>query len=412
MTVMLAIRPTLIFPFFWVGLYAVNIFVYNFTSKPNQIYWCYVLVFFAYSTTSLWKKQLFIEALKPVVLYWIYLAAFYVVSNWELIPGSTARYLPFHSLEWLVIFAFFAVGYHLSLAHQLRVTVIMALMIALWTALELVLFPDLTRYGYGVLSMILLPFLLAYRRFLILTVVLLSMTVSNHMTPLIAGGAALLLYIISFYRFNVLLAVRQHLRWLVILLVCMVTTIPIFWARMEDTLGRFTMIGGTLAGADLVREYIIENSFKLLADSKGIGIGYMNFYVWSGLDTGYSAEARTGSAIEGFNIHNSFMTWGLEGGILVVLSLVLMSFFTYKKIHLIYKYDRRYGAALIGMIAAFFIFGMAHQLHMATQFWAFIGLVWGYSFRIQSDYFIAARKSVLLIHDTSITISSAQGRYK
>ena len=393
---MLAIRPASILGFLWVGLYAVYVYAYNFTIMPNQIFWSYVLIFFIYSAITLLKKKALFEALKPVVAYWIYLAAFYIVSYWELVPGTSVRHLPFHSLEWLVIFAFFAIGYQLSVVKQCRVYVVMAKLIVLWTALQFFLFPDVPRFGYGSLAMLLLPLLLAYRQFWTFALLLLFMFGSAHVTPLVAGGAASLVYLLVFYRFNLLEAVRQHLRLLVIFLFVMAAALPVLWAKVVNTLNRLMSIDGSLVGQDWLREYIIENSWRMLVETKGLGIGYMNFYAWSGLDTGYSHVTRTGSIIEGFNIHNTFMTWALEGGVLVILSVVFLGYLTSKRIRLIYKNDRKYGAVLVGMIAAFLVFAMAHQLHMLTQFWAFIGLVWGYSFRLQSECLITDSRTDLL----------------
>jgi hypothetical protein len=106
------------------------------------------------------------------------------------------------------------------------------------------------------------------------------------------------------------------------------------------------------------------------------------------------------------------MTWALEGGILVIMSVAFLVYLTSKRIRLIYKNDRKYGAVLVGMIAAFMVFGMAHQLHMLTQFWAFIGLVWGYSFQLQSKCLITDSRTNLLPAVLSTQSCKVRGSFK
>src|SRR5690606_6711377 len=83
---------------------------------------------------------------------------------------------------------------------------------------------------------------------------------------------------------------------------------------------------------DPLRVSIAEISRQLLWQSSGWGIGYMNFYAWYGMVTGYHAEGRTGAAIEGVNLHNSYMTWALEGGLPVCIVVGIMLWRTHRRV--------------------------------------------------------------------------------
>jgi len=85
-------------------------------------------------------------------------------------------------------------------------------------------------------------------------------------------------------------------------------TFPLMQPYLESTFKRILAANFTLVGSDVTRSYIVDRSWDLLAASNGLGIGYMNFYAWSGIDSDYAYETETGHVVEGFNLHNSFMT--------------------------------------------------------------------------------------------------------
>jgi len=66
----------------------------------------------------------------------------------------------------------------------------------------------------------------------------------------------------------------------------------------------------------------------------------------------------------------------------VILTVVFLFLFLLRRIRYIYSQDRQYGSAIVGIICAFFIFALSHQLHMAPQFWVVIGLVCGYAHQL------------------------------
>lgn len=368
---------------FSVGIYLIHVYAYGYSGYPNQIFWLYSLAFFFYSSSFLTSKPLLAEAIKLVLVHWLYILAFYIVSFWELIPGTTMRHLPFQSLDWLILVSFFVVGYYSPLKKYIDINIALGYIIIAYTIVQITIFPDLTRFGYGVQSMLLLPLFFAYRKYVIANLLLISMLASNHLTPLVSGVFGVLTFTMIMHKGNFIKLILKNIKLAMPIFISALIFVPILWDQISSTINRISISGVSLSGDDWVREYIILNSIELLKQTTLMGIGYMNFYAFSGHDTEYSFEERTGAIVEGFNLHNSFMTWGLEGGILVILAIILLGYLTIIRIKAIYNLDKCYGAYLFSVLSCFFIFGIAHQLHMAIQFWIYIGFIWGYSYRIR-----------------------------
>jgi hypothetical protein len=373
----LTVRLSTVLAVLWIGLFICHVYAFSYSMRPNQVFWAYALLVAAFSaTTAIRSKTAVLACSKLVALHWLYLLAFVIVSSWELIPGTTARHLPFISLDWALALLGFVVGYRLRSSQLVRVLVILAWLVVAYTIGQWIFTPGVTRFGYGPLSMLLLVVLVAYDRVLTTVLLGLAMAGANHVTPLAAGVAGVSFYFIVRYRGNVLRAVVEKRRFLFVALF-----LPLAMAfALERVLGTFNRF--RTLGDDTVREYIVHHSVAMIRESGLMGIGYMNFYAWSGLDTGYRGEARTGSDILGFNLHNSYMTWALEGGVLVTAVVLVLLLLTVKRLNVIYGSDGNLGAVLYSWLVVFGIFAMFHQLHMSIQFWTVIGLIWGVHARL------------------------------
>lgn len=361
----------------WIGLYACHVYAYSYSGLPNQIFWLYVLLFAAFATAVVLirSKTALATAVELVSLQLLYIGAFWVVSWWELIPGTSARHLPFHSMDWLLLLAFVAIGYRLTVAQVVDVHQRLAWLVIAYTVGQAWLTPDASRLGLGPLSMFLAVLLVAYRRTVTASCLAMAMLASSHTTPVAAGLAGVIVYTLAFYRGRVLKALLAQRRLIISVTAIGLIAAAVSWDRIQATLAR-------LSEQDPFRAYISENSWRMLSEHGLRGIGYMNFYAWSGIDTGYRGEGRTGAAIEGFNIHNSFMTWALEGGAIVSLVVAVLIWLTIRRARRISTRDARLGALLHGWFAVCFVFALFHQLHTAVQFWATIGLIWGMHARI------------------------------
>jgi hypothetical protein len=347
-------------------------------------------------------KRLIYEASRPVAIYGAYLIAFYIVSFWEIIPGTTVRFLKFNILYVLIIFEFFAVGYYLHQKAIVATFSVLGSLLVIFALSQLILTPDLTRFGYGSLGMLVFVVLVAYNKLLLAGVLFVVMAMSNNVIPVVASLVSIFVYFVALGKGNVFSVTRASklFTFLVPLFAIFFIALIFFGGRIEDTVSRLLSVGLGLSGEDLTRAYIHERSQEMLMDSGGIGIGYMNFYAYSGWELDYLEEARTGSAIEGHNLHNSFMTWGLEGGILVVLVVFWLIISTVKRIRSIYLQDTRMGSCLFGFTAAFVVFAIAHQLHELISFWATIGFVWGYEYKLRTLHKKASQMQASQIEPT------------
>jgi hypothetical protein len=375
----LTMRLSTVFTVLWIGLFACHVYAFSYSLRPNQVFWAYALSIAAFSAAvGIRSKTALWAAGTLVALHALYLLAFVIVSYWELIPGTTARHLPLISLDWAVALTGFVVGYRLKASQVVRALVILAWLVVAYTVGQWVLTPGVSRFGYGALSMLLLVVVVAYNRVIATLCLGLVMAGSNHVTPLAAGLAGVLFYVPAYYRGNVLRSIVENRRFLLLAFALPLATTVVL-ERVLGTFNRFRTLGD-----DTVRDYIVDNSIAMLRESGFMGIGYMNFYAWTGLDTGYREVARTGSDILGFNLHNSYMTWWLEGGVLVTIVVLVLLLLTIKRLSVIHEYDKRMGAVLYSWLVVFAIFAMFHQLHMTIQFWSAIGLIWGMHARLAS----------------------------
>jgi hypothetical protein len=369
-------------PLMWACLWVIHVYSYNFSSFANQIFYLYTAALALFGVVWLNSKRAFSALFRLVAVFLLHVSSFLVVSSWELIPGTTLRHLPFYFLNVLLLVASFPLGCRLDRENQLRVFESLAWAVVVWTAVQIFLWPELTRFGYGPLSMVLLPILVALRRPAPAAALFTMMLFSNHVTPLVAGSVAISVSVFLAYEIRS----RRFFKNLATTVIGMVTLglmlFPLMQPYLESTFKRIMAVNFGLIGTDVTRSYIVDRSWELLTASNGLGIGYMNFYAWSGIDSGYVYETDSGHTVEGFNLHNSFMTWGLEGGVLVILTLVFFFLFFLRRVRYIYSRDRQYGSAIYGVLAAFFVFALSHQLHMAPQFWAVIGLVSGYAHQL------------------------------
>jgi hypothetical protein len=215
----LTVRLSTVFAVLWIGLFACHVYAYSYSSSPNQVFWTYALLFAALGATVVARSKTALGAAgKLVALHAVYLLAFTIVSFWELIPGTTARHLPFISLDWAVALGGVVVGYRLRPLQVVRVLIILAWLVVGYTIGQWIFTPHVTRFGYGALSMLLLVVLVAYDRVMATLFLGLAMAGSNHVTPLTAGVAGVLSYFVVYYRANVFRSIVEKRRFFLVAL--------------------------------------------------------------------------------------------------------------------------------------------------------------------------------------------------
>lgn len=368
----------------WVGMHVIYIYAYSFSNFPNQIYWIYIFIFFLASNLIILlnlRKIMFI--FKPIWYFLLYILGYYMVSMWELYPGQSIKFIPTQFIQVFLILIFSYVGLLLNRRVIVSVNIYLSYLIIVWTIIQLTFFKnDFSRYGYGSLAMVVVPFLIAHKRYIILTEVIFTMLISQSITTLIASFISISSYLLIYYNLNILKAYKDNSKFIKIFLISCVAFYQLFDNYIKNTFSKILNTGLSVSGTDDLRSYIVENSWRLLLDSHGLGIGYWNFYAWSAENSDFFIIDRLGVTIYGENLHNTYMTWALEGGILVLLPIAFLLVSCVLKIHYIYLIDKKFGSIFYSIFISILIFGVAHQLHELPQFWGTIGLVYGVANRI------------------------------
>jgi O-antigen ligase len=142
--------------------------------------------------------------------------------------------------------------------------------------------------------------------------------------------------------------------------------------------GSYTLLGIQVVGegADTTRELVTAAALDLLSQYGLQGMGYMNFMEFLGLQTGYS-DTRLGYAFFGTNLHNSYLTWLLEGGALVSSVVMILFLRTWKRMRWVLRYERNFGILALSWAGASALLAAFHQLHGMMQFWGSIGMIFG-----------------------------------
>jgi hypothetical protein len=393
------------FLYFWIASTLVSFFASTYSEFPNQIHWAYNASVFGMALVLLANRTFTLSGMREMLsLIFFYFSAFYVVSFWELFPGTTIEHGKFELINIIIAICGFIVGRNYEQRDMMMAYTYLAFVILLITALQLALDEEQIRYGYGIQLMLCLPAALLLKKYLLISCGLVFMLASHHKTPLVATVLVLtIVYLCSRNgKDNISVpsfedeASSKKLKQEPYLdasmaILSVIIGLVIFAINFDEILltvarflpeGSFNILGVTVEAeeVDASREYLVLNTVLLLPDYFIQGMGYMNFYVWSGPDTGVYLS-RLDREVAGTNIHNSYMTWALEGGILVMSVVVLMVYRTARQIWRILtsKSSRAVGLLLLSSFTALMFTAAFHQVHSTMQFWASIGLIFGYA---------------------------------
>ena len=135
---------------------------------------------------------------------------------------------------------------------------------------------------------------------------------------------------------------------------------------------------------DTNRGKIALYSYQLLMEYFPFGIGLGGFSYLSSDVIPYTIMDARGNLSSGANLHNSYMTWALEGG-WSIMSIVLILFVSlFKIIHLFISHNESKTLGIVILIWAFsgMFFAFFHQWHNT---WSFLFL-FGYTFGCSKRY--------------------------
>ncbi len=138
---------------------------------------------------------------------------------------------------------------------------------------------------------------------------------------------------------------------------------------------------------DEVRAEIFRYANELIEDHYVFGIGYMNFMPY------YASEHQTqdfvtasGRTLAGTSVHNMYQAWLVEGGIplIVIMLLSVLKYFKIlrQKIKLSTTDNEKllYKTLIVAMIQLL-VTGIYHQVHQTQQFWMMFGFVYALKYK-------------------------------
>ena len=137
-------------------------------------------------------------------------------------------------------------------------------------------------------------------------------------------------------------------------------------------------------GDDLIRLQIFSYSYELLINNFPHGIGYQNFIILSSDIIPYTTFTTTGDQLDGVALHNSFFHFALEGGLIIVLIMLLLY---YKFFDIAFRLKKRITNSNIGSLLIVFMvvcsfYGLIHQFHGSRYFFG----IFAFCFSIYERY--------------------------
>lgn len=364
-----------VFLFFWSITPLIDLFA-NTTNFPNQIVVIYSFIIFVWGILILPVSfNFFVKLLKWLSLPILYVSFFIMVSfispNFENSVRNNLLYLPlgiFNFINWYFIGYFF---HEILFLRYFNIAIFVYSILSIIFALTGVIDPDLTRIisGLDVPLAIVSAFYLG--DLFILNLLMVFTFISIQKTVIITSLFGYIFAKIYFIKNN--LKKVFLINKIIIFFISILIILPFIYFLfpfVSSTFGRFT------EGEDLIRLQILTLAFELLYENFPMGIGYNNFIVLSRDYIPYSTFTLSGEQIDGVSLHNSFLHFALEGGILI-LCIVFLLFYLYVKCALKLNFivqGSNIGRLLLIFLVIANLFGLVHQFHGTRYFWGIFAL--------------------------------------
>lgn len=364
-----------VFVFLWSITPLIDLFA-NTTNFPNQIVVIYSFCIFVLGILILPVSfNFFVKLIKWLSLPIIYVISFIIISfispNFDNSVRNNLLYLPlglFNFINWFFIGYFFHESLFLKyLCIAVFVYSVLSIVFALTGAID----PDLTRIISGLDIPLAIVSAFYLEDFFILNLLMVFTFVSIQKTVIITSLFGYIFAKIYFIR-NTLKKVflMKKIQFFFISALIILPFLYYLLPFVSSTIGRFT------EGEDLIRLQIFTLAFELLNENFPMGIGYNNFMVLSRDSIPYSTFTLSGEQIDGVALHNSFLHFALEGGLLILCIVLLLFYFYVKcalKLNLIVP-GSNIGRLLLVFLVVVSLFGLVHQFHGTRYFWGVFAL--------------------------------------
>lgn len=359
----------------------------------------FICFFFIYSLSKNTLLDLIrgIQIVSPIIIYFLFLL---IGSLWALYPTQTIYYITTDLI--FVFYSFIFVQFYrlqgIDGVHVIcRNIVILSL---LGTIGQLIFFRDLTRIGAGTPFLaVVIPFIVKdsslskkHSFFLITLAVCILLISMSRIVIIVALINYLLVIFLSENSFRQ--KVGKILKMFLVLgfITSIILAVPFTRIFLFKTIIRFTginLITGNdflvVEDPDVLRISLILEATKLYPSYWFQGMGYMNFMQWFGENFNITYESfDSKKEIVGSNLHNSYQTWALEGGIFCLLIVLIIFLKFYKICYEAYmkNTNKHFSILLISSLSSLLLFAFFHQLHQALVFYMI--LTFGFSLQIKN----------------------------
>jgi hypothetical protein len=363
----------------------------TYSDAQNQIHWAYTFGLCGIAAVLFPSTFVSRGLVELVSLIALYILTFFIGSFWELYPGTALGWLRFDIVQIPVAINFYVLGRVFDQERIIEALHWLGVVVVLLTIPQLFLGGDLARFGYGVQLMLCLPASMALRKYWFVAIALAVMFASLHKTSLAGAILGIGLAFLFMKHPKERMSVQSHyLRaaYSVVALFALFGAVIALTTQIAEMVGRFLpesltgdFLGVQVIGeqVDIARVLVTSESFNLLPKYAIQGMGYMNFAVFLGLESGHVETTRLGQEFLGINLHNSYMTWILEGGLLVTGAVIFLFIRTGKRMRWLWRSSEfhNFGVLTVGWAAACLLLAGFQQLHFLMQFWGSIGLIFG-----------------------------------
>jgi hypothetical protein len=363
---------------------------------------CYIVILFCFFAIYSLSKTAFIDFLKgiqiifPIVIYFFFLL---FGSFWALYPTQTVYYFLTD-----IIFVFYSLIFiqFLQIVGFDGVFVIcrnIVMLCLIGTIGQLIFFDDFTRIGAGTPFLaVVIPFILKdpslpkKKIFFLITCATCILVISMSRVVIIVAlvNYLLVIFFIEKSLWHRLAKVFKTILYLGIIfsIVLLIPYTRLFLLKTFIRFSGFDIVPGNeflaVEDSDLLRISLSLEAAKLYPSYWFQGMGYMNFMQWYGENFNITYESFDGKKeIVGSNLHSSFETWALEGGVfcLFIIFIVFFKFYRICYIAYIKNINKEYSVLLISSLSSLFLFAFFHQLHQALVFYMI--LAFGFSLQLK-----------------------------
>jgi len=377
------------------------------TAYPNQIYVLYEILEICLAAVILKRFHQAVRLqLKWVAVLLLYSLTFIVVSYYGVDFQTSIEYGVYYQPPVIVLeFAIaFIIGYLFDERRTFKYLRVFAFVLMAYTLLQIELEPDRSRYVTNLNIPMAIPLFVFARQGFFALLSCLVLLLSLKKTVVACGLLSLALaYLLRGYVLRRERSTDPGGRLTAGRLIAAVSIVIFVFAAMAFIMIRFSgNLSATMARfsepEDTARAAITAYSLILLLQNFPVGIGWMGFLYMSIGVIRYDVTDARGEVRPGAPLHNSYMTWALEGGLPVLL---IMMFLFWQLLRTIRRLIRHRESALIGATALIWLlsgmlFGMFQQWHSSGTFWQLFGIVFGSYARYRCLY--AADHSALDSH--------------